>query len=197
MGNGTYKRENYYMKGKTLKSATPKSKNPEKTEIIKKRRGRPPKTTEADGTPKKKNYYVDPEYFKKALVRAYLANEISTPVAEIIYKIATRLAFNPSFINYCVDEQSMALTYEGCKRYDEFTMDDLILSYDIKNNEYKFSKILNIFVNKEYSGPMFKIDNEYIDALVTPGHNFVVDGKGLVKIENILPTDSVIWSVHY
>ena len=185
------------MKGKTSKSATPKSKNPKETEIVKPKRGRPPKNPEAEGTVKKKNYYVDPEEFKKALVKSYKANEISTPVAEIIYKIATRLAFNPSFINYCVDEQTMAVTYKGCKRYDELTKDDLILAYDLNTNEYKFSKILNLFINEEYDGPMYQIENEHIDALVTPGHNFVVEGKGLVKVENLLPDDQIIWSINY
>lgn len=95
------------MKQKSSKSTTPISKSLPEPEV-KAKRGRPRKVVLVDAPVsegKPKNYYVDPDVFKADIVLAYKKKEITDPVAATIFKIATRLAFNPKFINYTYKEE--------------------------------------------------------------------------------------------
>lgn len=139
-----------------------------------------------------KEHYVEPEVFKNQILEYYKTNEFSNEVADSIYKIANRLAFAGNFINYCVDEETEALTRRGWMKYNQIQNNDEILSYDIKTNNLKWSKIKDIFINQNYNGPMHKITNQGLDAVVTPGHRFVTKERGLIKIEDIKTKEHII-----
>lgn len=52
-----------------------------------------------------KAHYVEPEVFKDQILKYYKTNNFTDDVAESIYKIASRLAFAPNFINYTYREE--------------------------------------------------------------------------------------------
>ncbi|MFA5753896.1 MAG: hypothetical protein WC905_00860 [Patescibacteria group bacterium] len=138
-----------------------------------------------------KAHYVEPEVFKEQILTYYKTNIFTNEVAESIYKIANRLAFAGNFINYCVDEETEALTKRGWLKYNEITTDDIILSYDIDSKRMKWSSIKEVYKN-EYDGYMHKLTNQGMDALVTPGHKFVTKERGLVVVENIKAKEHIV-----
>lgn len=52
-----------------------------------------------------KEHYVEPEEFKNQILKYYKTDSFTDNVAESIYKIASRLAFAPNFINYTFREE--------------------------------------------------------------------------------------------
>ena len=140
----------------------------------------------------KKPHYVDPVVFSDLIVKSYKTSVVDDELANCILKIATRLAYAPNFINYCVDDQTEALTKRGWLNYKEITTDDEILSCDTTDNKLKWSKIKEIYVNESYSGQMHKLTCQGMDALVTPNHKFLISGKGLTAVEHICAKDKLI-----
>lgn len=137
-------------------------------------------------------YYVNPDEMWEEL-DYYYQNIKSNPnhvmthnLGVMIDDIATKLGFLPRFINYCVDEKTQALTKRGWLNYKEITLNDDILSYD--SGELKWSKILDIFINENYVGPMHKLTNLGLDALVTPNHKFIIKQNG---VESLLPVEKI------
>ncbi len=144
-----------------------------------------------------KEHYVEPEEFKNQILEYYRTNKFSNEVADSIYKIANRLAFAGNFINYCVDEETEALTRRGWKKYNQIQNNDEILSYDVNTNNLEWSEIKDIFINQNYNGYMHKITNHGLDAFVTPGHRFVTKERGLVKIEDIKTKEHLVLMGNY
>ena len=139
-----------------------------------------------------KEHYVHPEEFKDQILEFYKTGVFSDEVAMSIYKIANRLAFASNFINYCVDEETEALTQRGWLKYNEINRNDTILSYNIETKKLIWSHMDEIYVNEKYDGYMHKLTNQGIDALVTPGHKFITLERGLVEIENIKAKEHLI-----
>lgn len=101
-----------------------------------------------------------------------------------IIKIVEGIGKRSNFRNYCVDQETEALTKRGWLKYNQINESDIILSMDVSDNTYKWSKIHEIFRNENYDGKMYKLTGSTIDALVTPEHKFVTE-NGLEKIDNI------------
>ncbi len=146
--------------------------------------------------------YVDPNRLFKELTdwQALLktAKESGNPrpmmpdfVAESILKIAHRLSQKSKFVNYCVDEETEALTKRGWLKQDQLTEQDIILSYDIESEQLKWSPIHEIFRN-EYDGKMFHLTGNGLNALVTPGHRFVTKERGRVAVEKLIQKDHLV-----
>ena len=148
---------------------------------IKKKRGR-----------KRKENYVDPEIFKSQILQYYGDGILKEELGKAIHDIATRLGFAPNFINYCVDEETEALTKRGWLKYNEINTNDTILSYDIKTDQLVWSKIKDIFINEKYDGLMHKLTTDGLDALVTPGHKFISKENGLKAVEHIICKEHII-----
>lgn len=138
-----------------------------------------------------KDHYVDPEVFKQQILDYYKTGVFTDAVGSSIYKIANRTAFAPNFINYCVDEKTEALTKRGWLKYNEITINDELLSSNIIDNQLVWGGIKEIFINDKYDGPMHKLTNQGIDALVTPGHKFLTTEHGLVKVEDLKTKDHI------
>lgn len=141
---------------------------------------------------KKKKNYVDPIKFKELILEYYDSDDFSEELGVMINKISEHVAYMPNFINYCVDDETEALTYDGWKKYDEITTSDLILSYDVDNKDMKWSSIKEIFINKNYNDLMHSLKIKGLNALVTPSHRFVTEERGLEKIEYIKSDDHLV-----
>ena len=151
---------------------------------------------------KTQNHYVDNKELFKALVawqtdlRKAAKKNLPKPqlpdyVAECMMKMANRLSQKAGFVNYCVDETTQALTKRGWLRHDQITTDDIILSCDPADNILKWGPIHEIFRNPHYSGMMFHLTGNGLDALVTPGHKFLTPERGLVKVEQLRQLDHI------
>ena len=141
--------------------------------------------------PKKTEYYIDPAVFKQQLVEYYKDSATNESlIAESINKIANGLSYSSNFINYCVDENTLALTKRGWLTYKDITVSDTILSYD--SGTLKWSPISEIFINPDYNGKMFKLTTKGLDALVTPGHKFITVENGLKSIEHITTQEHIV-----
>lgn len=147
------------------------------------------------------SHYVSNEEFlaalvahKKACLKAKKAKKDPPPLPEYIGEVfllmATRISRKPNFNGYCVDDQTEALTKRGWLRHDQLTCDDTILSLDIFDHQLKWSPVIDIYRDKHYDGNMFHLTNQGLDALVTPGHKFVV-GMDLRPIEHLRKKDSI------
>ena len=116
--------------------------------------------------------------------------ELPRYIGEAFMQICNKLGFKFNFINYCVDEETEALTQRGWLRYDEIDTDDLILSYDQASQRLTWSRVKSIYRN-DYDGMMHKLDVKGLDAFVTPNHKFVTK-RGIVPIEEISTSDQIV-----
>lgn len=94
------------------------------------------------------------------------------------------------FYRWCVDEQTEALTQRGWVSGHDITTDDIILSMDPADGRLKWSPVRSIYYEGDYDGPMHRVRNQGIDALVSPGHSFLTQ-RGLVKIEDLRQRDVI------
>lgn len=139
----------------------------------------------------KEEYYVDPNKFKEEISLFYKTNNCTDYLGNCLNKIAEGLSYNPKFINYCVDEETEALTKRGWLKYNEITLDDTILSYDMESKELVWSSILDIFTG-EHDDLMFELTCKGIDALVTPNHKFVSLENGIKPIEEFHSNEHLV-----
>lgn len=139
----------------------------------------------------KDQYYVDPEKFKQAIAEYYVTGECSDYLGICLNKIAEGLGYNGKFINYCVDEETEALTNRGWLKYDQISLNDKILSYDTDTKNLTWGSIQDIYVG-EYNDLMFKLDLVGLDALVTPNHKFVSLENGIKPIEEFKTNEHLV-----
>ena len=111
-------------------------------------------------------------------------------IAECIFLICNNMGFKSSFINYCVDDKTEALTKRGWLSYDDITTDDDILSYN--DGKLIWSSINDIYINPSYNEKMFHLSHKNVDALVTPGHKFVSEQEGIKPIEMFTSSDNIV-----
>lgn len=139
----------------------------------------------------KEKYYINPKDFKTAIAEYYQTGICTNYLGECLNKIAEGLGYNSKFINYCVDEETEALTNRGWLKYNEITLQDTILSYDVESKSLEWSSILDIFTG-EHNDLMFKLTNDGLDALVTPNHKFVSLEDGIKPIEEFNTNDHLV-----
>jgi hypothetical protein len=151
---------------------------------------------------KKRQNYIDNKKFYAAMSEYKLAvihNEvnslappkISNYIGECIMKIAEGLSLSPNFINYCVDETSQALTKNGWVSYNDIHIGDDILAMDVDTRQLVWSRVNDVYRGYQHD-TMFKVDSSTIDALVTPGHKFVSEKRGLIPIDDMACRDRFI-----
>lgn len=114
--------------------------------------------------------------------------KMSRRLAEMFMLLVERYSRRGNWRNYCVDEQTEALTKRGWLTYDQMTTDDVILSYN--DGKLAWSKVFSIFRN-HYEGNMFHLTARGLDALITPGHKMVTQ-DGLKRVEYLLEKDKII-----
>ena len=73
----------------------------------------------------------------------------------------------------CVDEETKVLTMNGWKMYNEVTLDDEIATFDTITEKIHYHKPYNIHIF-DYNGRMLRIQNQWIDQMVTPNHRVLL-----------------------
>jgi hypothetical protein len=143
-----------------------------------------------------KRMYAEFVEWKKLCLRAKKdkksAPKIPDYIGECFLLLANNISHKPNFFNYCVDGKTEALTQRGWLKYNEITVDDIILSYDIETKMLVWSKIKEIFINNKYNGMMHKLDIQGMDALVTPQHKFVSVEDGLKTVEQLKAKEHIV-----
>lgn len=93
---------------------------------------------------------------------------------------------------YCHDVETEALTQRGWLKYDQITEDDQVLG--CPDGQLTWTNVLSIYKG-HYLGNMFKLDVHGLDAMVSPGHKFLVkEGDNVVtkKVELLKETDRIV-----
>ncbi len=115
--------------------------------------------------------------------------ECFTPkLTEYIQLLINRYASKSQWRGYCLCEESECLTGRGWMGIDDVTETDAILSY--QDGRLKWSRIKSIY-RSDYSGKLFHLTVQGLDAMVTPGHKFVTT-EGLKPVEELREKDQLI-----
>ncbi len=120
------------------------------------------------------------------------ADNMSDKLARMLQLLCAKYGKKGNFANYCVDEDTTALTKRGWMSCEELRSSDEILSYDTKSNQLKWSRVLDIFINRDYDGVMHHLTTRGMDALVTPNHKFVSKERGIIPVEDIICNEHII-----
>lgn len=84
-----------------------------------------------------------------------------------------------ALFDYCVDQETQALTSNGWKYVDEISENDLFLTLNPKTNEILWLPgTINVFPAQ--SREMIRIKNTRFDALVTKEHRWLAVGSGIL-----------------
>ena len=113
---------------------------------------------------------------------------ITDTLAHMILQLCERYSTRPNWRNYCVDDQTEALTKRGWLDINQINENDTILSYS--ESSLAWSRIKSIY-RGDFDGLMHRITSRSIDALVTPHHKFVTS-RGLIEAELIKQSDQII-----
>lgn len=76
----------------------------------------------------------------------------------------------------CYDENTMAFTKSGLKRYDEMKVGDLVLSVNPSNKTLEWKPVEKVII-QDYAGRMIKVRTRTTDILVTPNHRMLFQAK--------------------
>jgi hypothetical protein len=113
---------------------------------------------------------------------------ITNRLAQMYLKLVDKYGQKPNWRNYCVDDQTKALTKRGWLGIDEINESDMIASYS--NGEIKWSTMNGIY-RGNHDGNMFKLTQQSTDMLVTPGHKLMTS-TGLTAIDDLKIKDRII-----
>lgn len=86
--------------------------------------------------------------------------------------------------NFCVDDQTEALTDRGWVSGEDLKQTDRILCLD-GDKQLAWSDVLDVYRNSNYDGKMHHLTHRNMDALVTPGHKFLTSEGDLVPVEEL------------
>lgn len=140
--------------------------------------------------PRKKNYINNTDLLIQ-LAESRKQKKMTNELAAMLQELCARYASKGNWVNYCVDEQTAALTKRGWMSYDNISTSDEILSYNVDTRDLVWSKILDLYVN-DYEGDMHYLTVRGMDALVTPGHKFVSLEYGLKPVEEIICHEHIV-----
>jgi hypothetical protein len=85
--------------------------------------------------------------------------------------------FTTVTVNNCVDDRTTCLTREhGWTSFDRLRVGDTILAYDPATHTTRWEPVLDVFINRGYSGDMVQMRSRSFSALTTPNHRWPVQG---------------------
>ncbi len=102
------------------------------------------------------------------------------------YKVKSRYKKWPSAYACMPKDNSEALTREGWKSFDELSVGDQILTYNINNNSLEFSNILEMFDYESASIYEYKDKENNIRFQCTGNHKWLTASRELKTIEEIM-----------
>lgn len=76
----------------------------------------------------------------------------------------------------CVDEETLILTNEGWKKYDEVKENEVILTYNINKKELEY-QVVDKWNQYDYNGKMYHFKGSRVDQLVTPNHRCYISRR--------------------
>lgn len=92
-----------------------------------------------------------------------------------------------------VDDETMFLTKNGWKKYDEISNNELVGCFNT-DGTVKFSPILNRF-DDLYTGKIYTFENAYLRYSVTPNHNLFV--SKVYRNDKYIPYSKNINNIHW
>lgn len=90
----------------------------------------------------------------------------------------------------CVDKETEILTINGWKNYDEITIGDRVLSYNMQTNNIEFDSIQNINIYEDNHIDVVEFSHPNFSAVSTHNHRWVIYNKATKKI-GIKTTDAL------
>lgn len=111
---------------------------------------------------------------------------VTAEIEQIGKEILDGLMLNQALLNgemTCHDEETLTLTEDGFKKYNEVTENDKIGCYNPETKKIEYHNYLekNVY---DYSGEMVKFGSDKIDILVTPNHRMWINSeKGFNFVE--------------
>lgn len=139
----------------------------------------------------RKNYLNNKDLLAEVIVSKQ-GGAMTNKLALMLQMLTKRYAKKGNFANYCVDEQTSALTKRGWKTIHEISENDEILSYDVDTKTLVWSKLFGIFKNQNYNDQMHYLTTEGLDALVSPNHKFVSEERGIIPVEDIICNEHIV-----
>lgn len=73
----------------------------------------------------------------------------------------------------CYDTGTRAITLSGYKRYDEISVEDMVLTIDPETSKTEWKKVEKVII-QPYSGDMINFKTRSLDLMVTPNHRMIV-----------------------
>lgn len=113
---------------------------------------------------------------------------LSNELVKMLMMLVDKYSQKGNWRNYCVDKETECLTQRGWLSIEELSINDIILSFS--GGKLQWSKIDHIHTS-HYTGNMFHLRVQGMDALVTPGHRFMTT-EGLKKVELLREKDKII-----
>lgn len=96
----------------------------------------------------------------------------------------------------CVDKDTECLTISGWKKYNEIKIGEIAAEYDFKKQEINWGKINDLAIYEVVSETLIKINNDEIDAVLTPNHRTVIKNKEnqlkIIRADEITDSDCML-----
>jgi len=133
-------------------------------------------------------WYAGPFIRKDNLSRRKIKQQIQRLVYNLNY---------PSRVGMqCLSEDTMILTPEGWKRYDEVKVGNVVYTFNLETKTIEPKVVRHVFVS-HYEGSMYRLRNRTQDQLISPRHRVVrkvfnSDRYTLEPIEEVLKLKSPI-----
>lgn len=143
-------------------------------------------------TTRPKVQYLNNKELLLAISESKLQGKMTDKLARMFQLLCAKYAAKGNFVNYCVDKETEALTQRGWVNGIDITNRDTVLSYEVDTENLVWSKIFEVYKNYEYSGLMHHLTTRGLDALVTPNHKFVSSSRGIIPVEDISNSESIV-----
>jgi glycosyltransferase involved in cell wall biosynthesis len=91
-------------------------------------------------------------------------------------------------ILHCYDDQTEILTNKGWKNGTELEEEDMVGVLDSSSHRLEYRKPDHLFISY-YKGPMYYLENKYVNLFVTPEHKMYVRKRGKKDFERIKVQD--------
>lgn len=94
---------------------------------------------------------------------------------------------------YCLIEGTLVTTPFGQKRVEEIRDGDLIISYDLDNDQLEIDRVVDTF--QFQSQEVYEVCTELGSILVTGEHLFYTKNRGWVKVKHLNQDDELLYDI--